>query len=86
MSVALEDLSWVLNSVSVGDVGALWDAKTRDQLDVEAARAMGFVWAWTVPRDARFPSSADEHARASLIAYVVSSTMHLRRSEFWDLP
>ena len=85
MSVEPEQLEWLLDTVNLWDVAALWDAKTREQLDDATTRSMGAVWAWSVPRHGTGLPSDQEHARASLIAYVLASTMHLRQQEFWDL-
>ena len=84
MSLEPYALESALDCVSVAEIQSIWDATTRAELDHAAASALTSVWVWSVPRCSPLPAEW-EHARSSLVAYVVSSTLRMRRQELRGL-
>lgn len=81
MSLTPDQLRSVLEAVHHVHSG-LWEAQNLTQLERAAATAMTTVWAWTKPEMGLSLHGPEyEHARGSLVAYVLGSTYRLRRAE-----
>lgn len=85
MSLSARDLEWVLESdLLTGQLGSMWAARDRDELDIVGGYGLGLVG--IVARPPNLPYiDAPVHARTALLAYVLGSTYRLRLRELDDL-